>query len=83
MDSEDEPDRALGFEDEQTLAQLQLMDDLQKLGLSNYSALPQVKASVSRSLFNSAGLVGKTEEERKVAKNLVLKYLANPKSILM
>jgi hypothetical protein len=43
MTSRDEPDSALGFEDEQTLAQLQLMDDLQKFGLSKYIDLPQIK----------------------------------------
>jgi hypothetical protein len=38
------PDTSLGydFEDSQTRAQLELLDDLQKLGVSNYLGLPQV-----------------------------------------
>jgi hypothetical protein len=40
-------DESLGydFEDRQTRLQLELMDDLQKLGVSKYLDLPQVKVS--------------------------------------
>jgi len=34
------------FEDSQTRAQLELIDDLQKLGVSNYLGLPQVRLLV-------------------------------------
>ena len=43
--TEDHPNNSLGydFEDSQTQAQLELIDDLHKLGVSKYLDLPQVR----------------------------------------
>lgn len=52
-DAEEHPTVTLGydFEDDQTRQQLELLDDLQKLGVSKYLDLPQVSSSITRALY--------------------------------